>query len=359
MESVVNSIVPYYAGKKVFVTGHTGFKGAWFITWLYLLQAKVKGYALAPEDEKGIFNIVAPKIAPDQVFADIRNKEKLFAEIRDFQPDIVFHLAAQALVRKSYEMPTETFEVNVEGTANVLEAVRQLPGKCTVVIITTDKVYKNREQDYYYREEDTLGGFDPYSASKAAAEIVVEAFRNSFFNPANYAIHQKVVASVRAGNVIGGGDWSEGRIIPDIMRSLTIQEIIPVRNPSAVRPWQHVLESLSGYLLAGMLLDKDALQYSGAYNFGPEAADHLSVKELVETAIAGWGSGKWKDISDSTQPHEAGLLQLDISKAKRQLGWHPKLNSREAIQWTIDWYRQNPLNVFDFTLQQIKNYQQK
>ena len=348
----------YYKGKKVFVTGHTGFKGAWFITWLHQLGAEIKGFALAPEDEGGLFNIIKDKFSFQHVVGDIRNKELLEKEILDFKPDFIFHLAAQALVRKSYQIPSETFEVNVIGTANVLEAVNKLTNKCTIVIITTDKVYENIEVDYLYKEDDRLGGYDPYSASKAATEIVISSFRNSFFNIKNFAAHQKVIISARAGNVIGGGDWNKDRIIPDIIRALKSGEKIFVRNPDAVRPWQHVLEPLSGYLLVGMLVDKDAVAFSGAYNFGPLPDDHVPVKDLVETAISCWGSGEWIDGYDATQPHEAGLLKLSINKAMKVLQWQPKLNSKQAIEWTIDWYKQSPAAVYDFTLQQINNYQQ-
>jgi len=360
MESVVNqSLASYYKGKKVFVTGHTGFKGTWFITWLHLMGAIIKGYSLPPEEGNSFFTAMTAPIEFENVFADIRDKERLEKEILQFQPDLVFHLAAQALVRRSYQIPAETFEVNAVGTANLLEAINKLPGKCTVVAITTDKVYENREIDYHYKEDDVLGGYDPYSASKAATEIVISSFRNSFFNTKQYSVHQKAIISARAGNVIGGGDRSADRIIPDIIRSLENNKPVEVRNPAAVRPWQHVLEPLGGYLLAGMLLDKDALKFSGAYNFGPLVNDHLPVIDLVQTAIECWGSGTWLDKSDASQPHEAGLLQLDITKAKIVLNWQPKLNSAEAIAWTISWYKQKPANVFNFTLQQIKNYQQQ
>lgn len=360
MESVVNqNSLSYYKGKKVFVTGHTGFKGAWLICWLHLLGANIKGYALEAEDEKGLFTTIEKEIKFENVFADIRDKEKLQTAIQNFQPDFIFHLAAQALVRRSYEIPAETFEINAIGTANLLEAVSKLSNKCTVIVITTDKVYENREINYHYKETDELGGYDPYSASKAATEIVVSSFRNSFFNPQKYSTHQKAVASVRAGNVIGGGDWNKDRIIPDIIRSLIAVEPVAVRNPNAVRPWQHVLEPLSGYLMLGILMDKDAGRFSGAYNFGPLPDDHLSVKELVTIALDCWGSGNWLDNADATQPHEAGLLQLDISKAKKELNWQPKLGSKEAVRWTIDWYKQNGENIFEYSVQQIKNYQQK
>lgn len=360
MESVVNNnSLSYYKGKKIFVTGHTGFKGAWLITWLHLLGASIKGFSLAPEDEKSIFQSIAPSIDFENILADIRDKDKLQKEINNFQPDFIFHLAAQALVRRSYEIPSETFEINAIGTANILEAVKTLSNKCTVIIITTDKVYQNKEIDYHYKESDELGGYDPYSASKAAAEIVVTSFRNSFFNLYKYSTHQKGIASVRAGNVIGGGDFNQDRIIPDIIRSLTLNEPVSVRSPSAVRPWQHVLEPLNGYLLLGILLHENANQFSGAYNFGPLPNDHLPVKELVNKAIKCWGGGSWFDSSDATQLHEANLLQLDITKARTILNWHPKLTSAEAIEWTIDWYKQDKENIFNYTQQQIKNYQLK
>ena len=360
MESVVNqSFESYYKDKKIFVTGHTGFKGTWFITWLHLLSEKIKGYSLPPEGDDSFFNAISSQITFENVFADIRDKERLQTELENFKPDFVFHLAAQALVRRSYQIPAETFEVNAVGTANVLEAVSKLPGKCTVVVITTDKVYENKEINYHYKEEDILGGYDPYSASKAATEIVINSFRNSFFNIQKFSVHQKAIVSARAGNVIGGGDRSKDRIIPDIIRSLESNQPVEVRNPNAVRPWQHVLEPLSGYLLAGMLLDIDAVKFSGAYNFGPFPNDHLPVKKLVETAINSWGKGAWVDKSDASQPHEAGLLQLDISKAKNILHWQPKLDSAAAIDWTISWYKQEFENVFNFTLQQINDYQQK
>lgn len=360
MESVVNNtLAPYYKNKRIFVTGHTGFKGAWFITWLHLVGATIKGYALAPEEEESLFNTVYPHIQCESVIADIRDKEGLKKAVLDFQPDIIFHLAAQALVRRSYEIPAETLDVNAVGTANLLEVMNSLSKKCTAIIITTDKVYENKEINHYYTEEDVLGGYDPYSASKAAAEIVVSSFRNSFFNPAKYATHQKAIASVRAGNVIGGGDWSRDRIIPDIVRSLQAGEPVAVRNPKAVRPWQHVLEPLSGYLQAGMLLHEEPVNYSGAYNFGPLPEDHLPVKDLVETAINCWGSGTWSDRSDATQPHEAGLLKLSVNKAKQVLNWEPRLNSKTAIEWTINWYRQAPEERFAYTVQQIKNFGQQ
>jgi CDP-glucose 4,6-dehydratase len=346
----------YYNKKQVFITGHTGFKGSWLTATLHALGATVKGYALAPEYENGLFDLLQAHQVGESVIADIRDRNRLRQELLAFQPDYVFHLAAQPLVRRSYEIPAETFDVNVTGTANVLEAVNSYPGKCTVIAITTDKVYENKEKDILYTEADLLGGYDPYSASKACAELVVSSFRSSFFNTANYSRHQKALASVRAGNVIGGGDWSRDRIIPDIVRALQQQKTIDVRNPVAVRPWQHVLEPVGGYLLLGGLLAEQPLQYSKAYNFGPLPNDHLSVKELVEKAIESWGSGSWLDVSDPGSLHEAGLLKLDISRARTELEWQPKWNATQAIQQTIDWYKKDILQQADYTFQQIKAY---
>ena len=357
MEKVVeqNQLFNNYSGKKVFLTGHTGFKGSWLLAWLQELGAIVKGYALAPENPNGLYNLIYKQDAFQSVIADIRNKEKLTQEFLSFEPDYVFHLAAQPLVRKSYKIPAETFEVNAVGTANVLEATIALQKKCTLIIITTDKVYENKEQDILYHENDALGGYDPYSASKACTEIVVSSFRNSFFNINNISQHQKGIVSVRAGNVIGGGDFSEDRIIPDLIRSLRNQSVIEVRNPNAIRPWQHVLEPLGGYLKIGSLMHENPTRYSGAYNFGPNPEDHLSVKELVEISIQHWGIGHWKDTSDANQPHEAGLLKLDITKAKEVLNWYPKLNASQAIEWTINWYKQEQ-EYGQYAIQQIKNY---
>lgn len=351
----MQDVLSYYKDKRVFITGHTGFKGAWLMACLHLAGAKIKGYALAPEYD-GLYNRFTQNESGESIIADIRDKQRIQHEIDSFQPDFIFHLAAQPLVRRSYQIPSETFEVNVIGTANLLEAITSLKNKCTTVVVTTDKVYANKEQDVLYNEEDLLGGYDPYSASKAATELVVDSFRNSFFNYNSYNRHQKALGSARAGNVIGGGDWSKDRIIPDIVRSLKNNKHIVVRNPFAVRPWQHVLEPLGGYLLLGSLLDRQPEKFSTAYNFGPLPPDHFTVKQLVEKAIECWGSGSWSDHSDPTQPHEAGLLKLNISKAKVELGWTPKLSGSEAIEWTINWYKQDTTTQLDFSLKQIKNY---
>lgn len=357
MENLGMSVeyLSHYKGKKVFITGHTGFKGSWLASILHVAGATIKGYALPP-DYDGLYSLIEKRNIIESVIADIREKDRLKNEIESFCPDFIFHLAAQPLVRRSYQIPAETFEVNVTGTANLLEAVRDLSIKCNVVVITTDKVYENGETGQLYKEDDRLGGYDPYSASKACTELVVSSFRNSFFNLSEYRKHNKAIVSARAGNVIGGGDWSEDRIIPDIIRSLKTDTIINVRNPAAVRPWQHVLEPLAGYLLLGKLLDINPSLYSKPFNFGPLPDDHLSVKELVETAIKCWGTGVWHDTSDHSQVHEAGLLKLDITRAKQEMNWQPKMNAAEAIGKTIEWYKQPETHQMDFTFQQINEY---
>jgi CDP-glucose 4,6-dehydratase len=328
-----------YRDKKVFLTGHTGFKGAWLLQWLHLLGAQVKGYALAPENEEDLYNLIEGDSLCESVIADIRDSAKLEEAILTFEPDFIFHLAAQPLVRLSYEIPAATFAVNAIGTAYVLDAVRKLHKPCAVVLITTDKVYENKEWVYPYRENDRLGGYDPYSASKACAEIVIHSYIQSFFNSAVFELHQKGIASARAGNVIGGGDWAKDRIIPDIVRALRQQQPITVRNPLAVRPWQHVLEPLGGYLLLGAKLAAEPQRYGGAWNFGPYAEDNKTVGDLVELAIDTWGSGSYEYPALLNQPHEAGLLKLDINKAANELCWYPKYNAKQAISKTLAWYK--------------------
>jgi CDP-glucose 4,6-dehydratase len=349
-------LASWYGGKNVFVTGHTGFKGAWLTALLHSAGARIKGYALAPETDRGLFSFLQPLGIVGHVIADIRDRDRLSGELADFQPDFIFHLAAQALVRRSYAVPAETFDVNVTGTANLLEAVSRLKRPCAVVVITTDKVYENKETGALYREEDRLGGYDPYSASKAAAELVIDSFRNSFFHPGSAGSHRVGLASARAGNVIGGGDWSEDRILPDIVRSLKDHRVIEVRNPHAIRPWQHVLEPLAGYLLLGGHLKENAAAYAKAYNFGPLPEGHLSVADLVKMAINMWGEGNWEDRSSSDAVHEASTLKLDITKARMELGWSPKLDAHAAVQWTLEWYREPDAGVVDLTFRQINTY---
>lgn len=328
-----------YQNKRVFLTGHTGFKGAWLLCWLHSLGAIVKGYSLAPEQADSLYELINGDDICESIIADIRNKEKIKTEILAFQPDFIFHLAAQPLVRLSYEYPTETFEVNTQGTANLLDALRFLQKSCVAVMITTDKVYDNIEKDYAYREGDKLGGYDPYSASKAAAELIISSYRNSFFNPKDYHNHLKSISSARAGNVIGGGDWSKDRIIPDIIKALILDLPIIIRNPSSVRPWQHVLEPLHGYLTLAAHQSFDPQNFADSFNFGPNEDSVLTVERLAEQAVKNWGEGEIKVNNDITQPHEAKLLQLDIRKALSKLNWSPKMDAYEAINQTILWYK--------------------
>ena len=358
MENVVSLelLKSYYRNKKVFITGHTGFKGSWLMALLHTSGARIRGYALATEYDNSLFSYLEPLSITETVIADIRDKELLKKEIAAYQPDYIFHLAAQPLVRRSYEIPADTFDVNVTGTANLLESLKELQHPATCIVVTTDKVYENKEQDILYRESDRLGGHDPYSASKAAAEIVVASFQRSFFSAEIFEQHGKAVASARAGNVIGGGDWNTDRLIPDIIRSLMNGKPVLIRNPDAVRPWQHVLEPLCGYLQLAGLLSKRSGKLQPAYNFGPNPEDHLPVSALADMAIRYWGNGSWQKHSSSNAPHEAQLLKLDISLALKDLGWKPKLKAKEAIEWTLDWYKKPDKDKASFTFEQINSY---
>ena len=347
-----------YKNQRVFLTGHTGFKGSWMSVWLKLLGAKVSGYALEPE-KISLYPNLEKTLEQESEYADIRNPEKIKKAILDFQPDIIFHLAAQPLVLYSYKNPVETFEVNTLGTTYLLDAVRSLEKKCTVVIITTDKVYENNEWVYPYREADTLGGYDPYSASKAAAEIVVSAFRSSFFNSEKIQLHQKGIATARAGNVIGGGDFAENRLVPDIIRALEQNRDVVVRNPNSIRPWQHVLEPISGYLKLALALHEDPAKFGSAFNFGPHNEDFISVADLVSKAITVWGKGNSRIESLTNSPHEAGLLKLDINKAQDILLWKPRWNSATGIEKSILWYKnffRKKDNAYNLCVQDIMDY---
>ncbi len=328
-----------YEGKKVFVTGHTGFKGTWLVLLLRELGAEVKGYALPPLEHNALYHQVRAELYCESVIGDIRNREKLHREIDKFRPDFIFHMAAQALVIDSYVNPVETFQTNVMGTVHVLDALREINYPCKAIMITTDKVYENKEREAPYQEHEPLGGYDPYSNSKACCELATTSYRLSFFNPEQYNEHHTSIASVRSGNVIGGGDWSENRILPDIARALTADEIILVRNPDSVRPWQHVLDPLHGYLVLGAKMVEDPVKFAQAYNFGPEPSERMTVKELVEEAIDVWGTGAFDVSANPKKVHEAGLLRLDITKAKTELNWQPKYSAREAVQETIAWYK--------------------
>ncbi len=333
-----------YAGKRVLVTGHTGFKGAWLTTWLDLLGAEVSGLALAPATKPSLFDVldVGARCARHEV-GDVRDLDAVRAMVRATRPDFVFHLAAQALVRTSYAQPVDTFGVNVMGTAHLLEALRLERSPCAVVVVTSDKCYENREWPYGYRENDALGGHDPYSASKGAAELVTASFRASFFPPSRLSEHGIAVATARAGNVIGGGDWAENRIVPDAIRALSGGRPIDVRNPGSVRPWQHVLEPLGGYLLLGDRLANGTIEarasHCEGWNFGPRVDAAVPVRALVEALISAWGSGAWNDGSIADAPHEAGQLRLSIEKAASKLGWSPRWTFDETLARTAAWYR--------------------
>lgn len=328
-----------YKGKRVLITGHTGFKGSWLSVWLNMLGADVIGYALDPLYDDGVF--VSSKVGEKIIDyrEDIRNFTKLLEVFTKEEPEIIFHLGAQALVLEGYHSPLETFEVNTLGTANVLEAVRLTKSVKIAIFITTDKVYENKEWIWPYREDERLGGYDPYSASKGASELLISSYRNSFFNLKEYSKHGKSIASVRAGNVIGGGDWSENRIVPDCIKAIEKKETIEIRSPLSIRPWQHVLEPLWGYLFLGAKMMEQPSQFAEAWNFGPESENIINVGELVKKLLKNYGKGEWKDISNSKKLHEAQLLALDINKAKQLLGWHPVLNIEETIQYTVDWYK--------------------
>ncbi len=347
----IDAYLKIFKGKKVLITGHTGFKGSWLSIWLHHLGAQVVGISLDPKTNQD--NFVLSKIG-DQITdyrADIRNLDEIQPIVEKEQPEILFHLAAQPIVLDSYTDPVYTFKTNVMGTVNLLEAFRNSKSLKTGVFITTDKCYENVEKDYAYKETDSMGGYDPYSASKGAAELVISSYRRSFFQDTD-----KKIASVRAGNVIGGGDWAPFRIVVDIINAIQKNEIIEIRNPIATRPWQHVLEPLGGYLLLAAKMMKER-KFDEAWNFGPEKENIVTVRELLDKTIAAYGQGEWKDVSEKEKLHEAKLLSLDITKAKTQLNWHPVLNLDETIEYTVDWYkRYKSEDVFDLCLEQITDY---
>lgn len=346
-----------YKGKTVLITGHTGFKGSWLAIWLRELGANVIGFALDPYTEKDNFVVSKLESKIVDIRGDIRNKESLEEVFKKYKPEFVFHLAAQPLVRLSYEQPVETYETNVMGTINILECIKNTVETKIGIMITTDKCYDNKEQIWGYKETDSLGGYDPYSSSKGAAEIAINSWRSSYFNPKDYKIHKKSIASVRAGNVIGGGDWALDRIIPDCIRALEKGEKIGIRNPNAIRPWEHVLEPLSGYLLLGQKMYEEENKYSEAWNFGPDLDSILPVWEIGELIIKNYGKGELEDKSSKDEVHEAKLLALDISKARFKLGWKPTWNIEQAIEKTVEWYREyKRQDVYELCVRQIKNF---
>ena len=331
----------FWRGKRVLLTGHTGFKGSWLSLWLQSMGAQVVGYALAPPTEPSLFEVAGVGAGMTSVIGDIRDLEHLRAVFAEHKPEIVIHMAAQPLVRYSYAEPVETYSTNVMGTVNLLEAVRGTPGVKAVVNVTTDKCYENREWAWGYRENEAMGGYDPYSSSKGCAELVTAAYRNSFFNSATFNVkHSTAIASARAGNVIGGGDWAEDRLIPDIMRAITQGRSVTIRNPHAIRPWQHVLEPLSGYLKLAQKLYEEGAAYAEGWNFGPNDEDAKPVQWIVEQLTQSWGEGASWLLDGGEHPHEAHYLKLDCSKAKGRLDWHPRWHLDEALKRIVDWQKQ-------------------
>lgn len=328
-------------GKSVFVTGHTGFKGAWLIMMLHRLGARVTGYSLQPPTTPSLFEAAGlVRLLADHHEADVRDASRLASAVRAVKPDLVFHLAAQSLVRLSHRDPLETFSTNVIGTASLLEAVRGLDDPCGVIVVTSDKCYKPNDDGRPHVESDPMGGCDPYSASKGAAELVAAAYRHSYFRPERHASHGVQLATVRAGNVIGGGDWAEDRIVTDIVRHLRADRPVPVRNPTAIRPWQHVLEPLTGYLaLAQSMLANPSPRWCDGWNFGPVFGDDITVRDLTETFINAWGSGSWVATPDPQAPIETHVLRLSIDRAVADLPWKPRFDALEAIRRTAAWFR--------------------
>jgi CDP-glucose 4,6-dehydratase len=353
-----------YKKRKVLITGHTGFKGSWLAIWLKELGADVVGYSLAPPSEPNNFEATKLREKVTHIHGDIRDLDRLMETFKKYQPEFVFHLAAQPIVRLSYNDPKLTFDTNVGGSVNVFEAVRKTPGVKVLVNITSDKCYENREWLWGYRENDPMGGHDPYSASKGCSELVFGAYLKSFFSQSATQNRAIGAASARAGNVIGGGDWGADRLVPDCIRALSRHQAIGIRSPQAVRPWQHVLEPLGGYLLLGAALWQDPQRYSGAWNFGPDDGSHLTVAEMADRLVKYWGDGSWNDLSDPQALHEANLLKLNCDKAHAELHWHSALTIDECLQMTADWYKKYYMenqnaDVYAFCVSQINSYMDK
>jgi len=348
----------FWHGKRVLLTGHTGFKGSWLSLWLQSLDAQVVGYALAPPTKPSLFEVAGVEKGMTSIIGDIRDLEHIRTVFTEHQPEIVIHMAAQPLVRYSYIEPVETYSTNVMGTVNLLEAVRSTKSVKAVVNVTTDKCYENREWAWGYRENEPMGGYDPYSSSKGCAELVTAAYRNSYFHPNKYQEHGVAIASARAGNVIGGGDWAEDRLIPDIMRAISEDRPVNIRNPHAIRPWQHVLEPLSGYLLLAQKLCEESADFAEGWNFGPNDEDAKPVQWIAEKLTHSWGEGASWVLDGGDHPHEAHYLKLDCSKAKSRLGWHPRWHLDDALEKIVGWQKiyQQGADMKAVTLEQIETY---
>ncbi len=356
MEELVSSGV--WKGRKVFLTGHTGFKGGWLALWLARMGAQVRGYGLDPSTEPSLFFSARVGQGVEDIRGDLRDRATLDHAMREFRPEVVFHLAAQPLVRRSYADPLETYSTNVMGTANVLESVRTTDSVRAVLVVTTDKCYLNREWEWGYRENEALGGHDPYSSSKACVEILSASYRSSYFAPEKYASHGVAMATARAGNVIGGGDWSEDRLLPDLIRGFVAGQSTLIRNPGAIRPWQHVLEPVAGYLMLAQRLLAGEVAFAEAWNFGPWDDDAWPVEWIANEMVKRWGeSASWtKDQAEHV--HEANYLKLDSSKARGRLKWQPHLKLHTALEWLVDWYKawHTGAQMHEFTVDQIERY---
>lgn len=349
----------FWSGKRVFLTGHTGFKGGWLSLWLQRMGAKVVGYSLSPPSDPALFEVARVAEGMTSIIGDIRDAHRLAQAMADHKPEIVIHMAAQALVRYSYEEPVETYATNVMGTVHVLEAIRNSPSTRVAIIVTSDKCYQNHEWVWGYREVDRMGGDDPYSSSKGCTELVVQAYRHSYFPTARFDEHGVALASVRAGNVIGGGDWAKDRLVPDTIKAFGERRAVVIRNPSATRPWQHVLVPLSGYLRLSEKLWADGVRFSSGWNFGPDDDDVRPVEWIVDYLTKAWGEGAEWRLDGGQHPHEHTFLKLDTSKARSQLRFSPKIDLATALEWVTDWYRAHysQQDMHAFTQAQIAAYE--